>query len=38
MTIPWRWNEGGGVAHEEENIDVMEMSYDEAYDDCVWRN
>jgi hypothetical protein len=21
-------NEGGGVAHEEENIDVMEMSYD----------
>jgi nudix-type nucleoside diphosphatase (YffH/AdpP family) len=24
-------NEGGGVAHEEENIDVMEMSYDEAY-------
>jgi hypothetical protein len=31
-------NEGGGVAHEEENIDVMEMSYDEACDDCVWRN
>jgi hypothetical protein len=26
-------NEGGGVAHEQENIDVMEMSYDEAYDD-----
>jgi nudix-type nucleoside diphosphatase (YffH/AdpP family) len=24
-------NEGGGVVHEEENIDVMEMSYDEAY-------
>ena len=24
-------SEGGGVAHEEENIDVMEMSYDEAY-------
>ncbi|MBP2284423.1 nudix-type nucleoside diphosphatase (YffH/AdpP family) [Flavobacterium sp. CG_23.5] len=22
---------GGGVAHEEENIDVMEMSYDQAY-------
>ncbi|MFE3870851.1 GDP-mannose pyrophosphatase NudK [Flavobacterium sp. ZS1P70] len=22
---------GGGVAHEEENIDVLEMSYDEAY-------
>lgn len=24
-------SEGGGVAHEEENIDVMEMSYDDAY-------
>jgi nudix-type nucleoside diphosphatase (YffH/AdpP family) len=24
-------SDGGGVAHEEENIDVMEMSYDEAY-------
>jgi hypothetical protein len=24
-------NDGGGVAHEEENIDVMEMSFDEAY-------
>ena len=24
-------SEGGGVAHEQENIDVMEMSYDEAY-------
>jgi len=24
-------NDGGGVEHEEENIDVMEMSYDEAY-------
>jgi hypothetical protein len=24
-------NEGGGVAHEQENIDVMKMSYDEAY-------
>lgn len=24
-------SEGGGVAHEEENIDVLEMSYDEAY-------
>jgi hypothetical protein len=23
-------NEGGGVAHEQENIDVMKMSYDEA--------
>jgi nudix-type nucleoside diphosphatase (YffH/AdpP family) len=24
-------SEGGGVAHEEENIDVMEMTYDESY-------
>mgnify|MGYP003396800890 CR=1 FL=1 len=24
-------SEGGGVEHEEENIEVMEMSYDEAY-------
>ncbi|WP_367771583.1 NUDIX domain-containing protein [Flavobacterium sp. WC2421] len=24
-------SDGGGVAHEEENIDVLEMSYDEAY-------
>jgi nudix-type nucleoside diphosphatase (YffH/AdpP family) len=24
-------SDGGGVAHEEENIDVMEMTYDEAY-------
>ena len=24
-------NDGGGVAHEEENIEVMEMTYDEAY-------
>ncbi|WP_339918578.1 NUDIX domain-containing protein [uncultured Flavobacterium sp.] len=24
-------SDGGGVAHEEENIDVMEISYDEAY-------
>ena len=24
-------SEGGGVEHEEENIDVMEMSYDQAY-------
>ncbi|MFE3848888.1 GDP-mannose pyrophosphatase NudK [Flavobacterium sp. LB3P45] len=24
-------SDGGGVAHEEENIDVMEMNYDEAY-------
>lgn len=24
-------SDGGGVAHEEENIDVMEMSYDDAY-------
>lgn len=24
-------SEGGGVEHEEENIDVLEMSYDEAY-------
>jgi hypothetical protein len=24
-------SDGGGVAHEEENIDVMEMSFDEAY-------
>jgi nudix-type nucleoside diphosphatase (YffH/AdpP family) len=24
-------SEGGGVEHEQENIDVMEMSYDEAY-------
>ena len=24
-------SDGGGVAHEEENIEVMEMSYDEAY-------
>lgn len=25
-------SEGGGAQHEEENIDVLEMSYDEAYD------
>ncbi|WP_413998975.1 GDP-mannose pyrophosphatase NudK [Flavobacterium sp. W1B] len=25
-------NEGGGVEHEEENIEVLEMSYDKAYD------
>jgi nudix-type nucleoside diphosphatase (YffH/AdpP family) len=24
-------SDGGGVAHEEENIDVMQMTYDEAY-------
>ena len=24
-------SDGGGVAHEEENIDVLEMTYDEAY-------
>ncbi len=24
-------SDGGGVAHEEENIDVLEMNYDEAY-------
>ena len=24
-------SDGGGVAHEEENIDVLEMSYDDAY-------
>jgi nudix-type nucleoside diphosphatase (YffH/AdpP family) len=24
-------SDGGGVAHEQENIDVLEMSYDEAY-------
>ena len=24
-------SDGGGVEHEEENIDVMEMSFDEAY-------
>lgn len=26
-----RVSDGGGVEHEEENIDVLEMSYDEAY-------
>jgi hypothetical protein len=26
-----KMKEGGGVAHEQENIDVMKMSYDEAY-------
>jgi hypothetical protein len=24
-------SDGGGVEHEEENIDVLEMTYDEAY-------
>jgi hypothetical protein len=24
-------SDGGGVAHEEENIDVMEMAFDKAY-------